>query len=209
MINTALLICFLGVAAFISGCTKDPVNNLTTSETQVYITDYDSSANFSSYKTFSVSDSVTVINNGYALKELNGADSAYISAAAKSMQQSGYVLVNANQNPDIAVNVSRIYTTTGIITYNDYLGYYGDYYDPYYWGYYGYGYGLPYAINVYDVTEGAMSIDLLDLKNAKANNKIVFLWTGVIRGEGIFDPTTAGVQVQALFAQSPYLKTTN
>jgi hypothetical protein len=48
---------------------------------------------------------------------------------------------------------------------------------------------------------------MLDLKNAAAKNKIEVIWTGLIRGSGIFDATTANSQVKALFNQSPYLKT--
>ena len=207
-ISGALLTCLLGGAAILSGCSKDPLSKLTNNETQIYITDRDSTINFSSYKTFSISDSVTVINNGQATRELNTTDSAYIVAAKKYMQQSGYVLVSSTQTPDIAVDVSRIYNTTGVISYADYGSYYGDYYDPYYWGYGGYGYDVPYAIE-YVETEGALSIDLLDLKDAATKKKIDFMWTGMIRGEAVFSATNADAQVQALFTQSPYLKTTN
>ena len=208
MIRGVLAVSLLGVAAVMTGCSKDPLTNLTTSETQIYITDRDSNANFSTYKTFAISDSVTVINNGQAVKEINTTDSAYIVAVKKYMQQSGYVLVNSNQSPDIAVDVSRIYNTSGVISYADYGNYYGDYYDPYYWGYGGYGYYVPYSF-VYQVTEGALSVDLLDLKNAAGKKKIDFIWSGLIRGEAVFNANTADAQIQALFSQSPYLKTSN
>jgi len=54
-----------------------------------------------------------------------------------------------------------------------------------------------------------MSVDMLDLKNAAANKKINFIWTGLIRGEGIFSAANADAQVKALFSQSNYLKTSN
>jgi hypothetical protein len=203
-----LLTFLMGGVAILSGCSKDPLSKLTPEETQIYITDRDSTINFSSYKTFSISDSVTVINNGQGSKVLTPTDSAYIVAVKKYMQQSGYVLVGATQTPDIAVDVSRIYNTTNVISYVDYGNYFNEYYDPYYYGYGGYGYDIPYAIE-YHATEGALSVDLLDLKNAATKKKIDFMWTGVIRGESIFSATNADAQVQALFSQSPYLKTTN
>jgi hypothetical protein len=123
------------------------------------------------------------------------------------MQQRGYIKVSRDQNPDIAVNVDRIYnTSTGLIDYNDYWDYYGGYWDPGYWGYYGYDYYVPYSYGVYQVTEGLMSIDLFDLKNAAHDNKINLIWNGLVRGEGIFDASTADSSVQALFNQSTYLK---
>ncbi|HWB26634.1 MAG TPA: DUF4136 domain-containing protein [Chitinophagaceae bacterium] len=207
MKSSALITALLGGAVWLSGCSKDALNNLSQDETRIYITDRDSSVNFSNYKTFSVSDSVAVIHDQQSNMELTASDSAYIVAVKKYMQQRGYVLVNRNQNPDIGINVSRVYSTTGVINYYDYSDYYGGYYDPYYWGYYDYGYYMPYAYDVYQITEGAMSVDMLDLKDASGNKTINFIWTGLIRGEGIFSAGNADSQVKALFDQSSYLKT--
>ncbi len=207
MMSRTLIAALLGVAAFFSSCSKEPLNNLTQAETQIYITDRDSTVNFASYKTYSISDSVSVIYDNHSGKALTASDSAYIVSVKTLMQQRGYTLVSREQNPDIGIDVSRIYSTTGVISYNDYSDYYGGYYDPYYWGYSNYGYYMPYAYEVYQVTEGALSVDMLDLKNAAANKKIDFIWTGLVRGEGIFNPDNAGAQVKALFDQSTYLKT--
>lgn len=209
MMSSALITALLGVAVLSSSCSKEPLNNLSEEETRIYITDHDSSVNFSSYKTYSISDSVAVINDNHSTKERTAVDSAYIVAVKKYMQQNGYILVNKNQNPDIGVDVSRIYNTTGVISYYDYSDYYGGYYDPYYWGYGGYGYYMPYGYDVYQITEGAISVDMLDLKNAASHQKINFLWTGLIRGEGIFGVGNADAQVKALFDQSTYLKISN
>ncbi|HEY5371734.1 MAG TPA: DUF4136 domain-containing protein [Hanamia sp.] len=205
------LIMLLGLAcmSFIyTGCTKEPLNNLSDEESRIYITDHDSSVNFTNYKTFSISDSVAVIDNGQMTKHLDGVDSAYISAVTKYMEQYGYTLVSNEQNPDVGVDVNRIISTsTGVISYGDYWGSYDSYWDPYYWGYPGYGYYVPYAYSVYQIKEGAISVDMLDLKNALQDKKINVIWTGLIRGSGIFYPTVADSQVKALFDLSPYLKT--
>lgn len=203
-----LLSALAGLSILYTGCTKQPLNNLTTDESRIYITDHDSTINFANFKTFSISDSVAVIQNGGSSKELNSVDSAYINSVTKYMEQAGYTLVSNKQNPDLGVNVNRIIsTTTGVISYGDYWGDYGGYWDPYYWGYSGYGYYIPYAYSVYQINEGAISIDVLDLKDAEANKKIDVVWTGLIRGSGIFNANTADGQIQALFNQSPYLKT--
>jgi hypothetical protein len=203
---------WLSIVAFItifSSCSKDPLSNLSEEESRIYITNYDSTANFSSFKTYSISDSVVVNNNGQVSRQSNSQDQAFISAVKSEMQARGYTLVSKTSNPDIGINVNRIYnTSTGVVAYRDYYDYnYGSYYDPYYWGYPGYGYYTPYSYATYSVKEGALSVDMLDLKNAAAKNKIEVIWTGLIRGSGIFDATTAGSQVKALFNQSPYLKT--
>ena len=202
-----LLTGLLGASAFFTACTKDPLNQLTPEESRIYITSFDSSAVFTSYKTYSIADSVTVIDNGVAKKTTTAADLAYIAAVDRNMQQRGYIKVDRNQDPDIAINVSRIYNTqTGLIDYTDYWDYYGGYWDPGYWGYPGYDYYVPYAYGVYQVTEGLMSIDMFDLKNAAAHgDKLNLLWNGLVRGEGIFNANVADSAVQALFNQSTYL----
>src|SRR3954452_22995821 len=202
-----LLTGLLGASAFFFACTKDPLNHLNPEESRIYVTSYDSSAVFSSYKTYSIADSVTVVDNG-ATKEINDADAAYIAAVDRNMQQRGYVKVSRTQNPDIAINVSRIYnTSTGLVDYTDYWDYYGGYWDPGYWGDPGYGYYVPYTYGVYQVTEGLMSIDMFDLKNAAAHgDKLNLLWNGLVRGEGIFSANVADTAVQELFNQSTYLR---
>lgn len=203
----------LAAAAFIlslGACQKDAVSNLSTEESRIYITDHDSTVSFSSFKTYSISDSIAVIDGNQSTKQLDDADAAYITAVKKYMDGMGYTLVAKNANPDLGVDISHIVnTSTGVVSYPDYWGNYNSYYDPYYWGYGGYDYYVPYSYDVYTVREGALSIDLLDLKNAASTNKINLVWTGVIRGEGIFDASTADSQVMALFDQSSYLKTNN
>ena len=86
-----LLTGLLGLSALITGCTKDPLHHLSAEESRIYVTSFDSSVIFSSYKTYSIADSVGVIDNGHATKERAESDQAYIDAVNKYMQQRGYV----------------------------------------------------------------------------------------------------------------------
>ena len=196
--------------AILSGCAKDPLNNLTEEESRIYITNRDSTVNFASYKTYSISDSVYVIdNNTLASRENTNWDQSALAAVRNAMEQKGYIRVSPRQSPDLGINVSRLYnTTTNVVDFSDYYGGYGGYYDPYYWGYSGYGYNFPPVYGLVENTEAAFSIDLLDLKNAQANNAIKGIWNGLIRGSGIFNSNTISSQVKALFDQSPYIHTT-
>ncbi len=196
--------------AILSGCAKDPLNNLTEEESRIYITNRDSTVNFASYKTYSISDSVYVIdNNTLASRENTNWDQSALAAVRNAMEQKGYIRVSPGQSPDLGINVSRLYnTTTNVVDFSDYYGGYGGYYDPYYWGYSGYGYNFPPVYGLVENTEAAFSIDLLDLKNAQANNAIKGIWNGLIRGSGIFNSNTISSQVKALFDQSPYIHTT-
>lgn len=200
------LMCFLLPLAF--GCKKEPLDNMTDEESRIYITDHDSTVNFNDFKTFSISDSVALIQNGKKEMQLNDADAAYIQAVKNQMQALGYTLVARDANPDLGITVNRIISTSsGVISTGSYWDFYDTYWDPFYWGYPGYGYYLPYSYAVYQVREGAVSVDMVDLKDATENKKLDVVWTGLIRGSGIYNASTAQSQVSALFDQSPYLKT--
>jgi hypothetical protein len=202
----------LGTAVLLlaTSCRKDVLNNLTDSEARVYITQHDSTKSFSNYTTFRVADSVSVIQNGDAAGRMRTAyDSTLINAVRTAMVQRGFQLqTNPAIRPDIGVNVTRISNSyTGVVSYGGYWGDYLSYWDPYYWGYGGYGYNFPYTFGTYSYREGAVSIDMLDLKNPNtANNSISTIWTGLGRGTGIF--TTANVPeiVDNLFNQATYLR---
>jgi len=194
----------------LTSCKKDVVKNLQGDEGQIYITKHNDSVNFGSFRTFSIADSVAVIsNNQLQGKVLTDVDAAYINAVKTRLVQRGYTQVSRNQNPDLGITISRIYnTSTGVFDYGSYWDpYYGSYWDPYYWGYGGYGYYFPsYYLGTYSITEGAMSIDIFNLRDAKQTNKISGIWNGLVRGSGVFSTSAAANGVQALFDQSTYFK---
>ena len=206
MIGLSLLL-FVTIFA-VSSCAKDPLSNMTEEESRIYITNRDSTASFNLYKTYSIVDSVALIdNNRLTGKEATSWDRQVIDAVQNAMNARGYVKVGRTQNPDLGINISRVYnTTTNLVDLSGYYGSYGGYYDPYYWGYSGYDYYFP-TYGYYQSTEAALSIDILDLKNASGSQTIKGVWSGVVRGEGIFRGSNVLSQVQALFDQSPYLKT--
>ena len=208
MRNTFLTIGIAAAIISMSACTKQPLNHLTDDESRLYISNHDDSVSFNAFKTFSIADSVAVIsNNRLRGKALTDVDSAYINAVKQQMIQKGYTLVANNQSPDLGVDVSRIYNTyTGVVDYSGYGGDYYGYWDPYYWGFPGYGYYFP-SYGVYQVSEGALEVDILDLKDASADKQIKDIWSGLIRGTGVFDVANAQSGVQSLFDQSSYLKT--
>ena len=208
---TGLIIFSLVLVAF-SACRKDPLKNLTNEESRIYITNYDTAARFETYQTFSIEDSVSVIQDNQSMgKQLGAFETNVIDAVRQNMKSRGYTEVDKSAGPDLAINISRVTnTSTGVFSYPDYWGDYGGFYDPFYWGYPGYGYYAPYIIGVYTIQNGGLEIDLLDLKNAAANgNKIQVLWTGLARGEQVFHPDNADAEVKALFDQSAYLNSNN
>ncbi|HEX2607119.1 MAG TPA: DUF4136 domain-containing protein [Flavisolibacter sp.] len=203
-----LLWCLPALCFFMTNCTKEPLDNLTEEESRIYITNYDTAAHFNNYRTFSISDSVAVIqNNQLQGREQRSIDVQYVNALVAALQSRGYTRVGRDQNPDLGIAISRVTNTSSShISYSDYGGYYGSYWDPYYWDYPGYDYYFPTYYGVYQSNETSLMIDAFDLKNSEQNNQIRDVWSGMIRGSGIFNSATAESQVNALFQQSPYFK---
>lgn len=191
----------------LTSCTKDVVKNLEADEKPLYITHADSTTGFSAYSTFSLADSVAVINNNQLIERVRtDYDAAFINAIAAEMQSRGFTRVSHDASPDLGLSISRIYNDySGIIDYSDYWGGYGDYWDPYYWGYGGYDYYFPPVYGIYTVTEGGVAIDMFDLKNAATRNQLRQLWSGLVRGTGTFNIARADAHAKALFQQSPYI----
>ncbi len=205
-----LLLCVSALSLFLVQCTKEPLDNLTQEESRIYVTNYDTTANFAAYKTFKIADSVANIeNNRLQNKTLDATDAQLIAAVREALVQRGFTPVTGNAVPDLGVTVSTITNTaTHLVNYTDYSGYYGGYWDPFYWGYSDYAYYFPTYYGIYETGETALSFDVIDLKNAvQNNNKLNVVWSGLIRGSGIFSGAAISNQVAALFAQSPYLQT--
>jgi hypothetical protein len=197
-----------------AACQKDPMKNLTASESRIYITNHDSTVNFSEFKTFSIADSVGVIEDNQGIGKSNDDfDINVIAKVREHLESRGFTEVSRDDSPDLGITVTRIYSNyTGIVSYPGYWGGYGGFYDPYYWGYGGYSYYDPiyYGPNyysTYQVTQGALAIDILNLKDAKDDNTIRPVWSALSRGSQVFNPATAEIQVNAFFEQSPYLVT--
>jgi len=202
-----ILLIFATMAA---SCRKDAIKNLDSKEGIVYVTDHDSSVNFSNYLSFRIADSVSVIRDGQLVsRENNSYENGLITSFAQALTQRGFHLeTNPAVKPDIGINITKLVTNqTGVVSYYDYWGGYNSYWDPYYWGYGGYDYYFPYAIGTYTFQEAALSIDMLDLKNPDTGgNKLHSVWTGLVYGSGIFNSNNISDLVQNLFSQSPYLQ---
>jgi hypothetical protein len=196
----------LGLVVALSSCSKDPLKDMTDEESRIYITNRADSTDFTSYKTFSVTDSVAVAtSDGGQMRALTDYDKKLIADVAAQLTARGYTQVSVEAKPDLAVNLTRIDNSYTSIVYDaGYWDDFGGYYDPYYWGYPGYGYYWPSYYAVYQ-RERLTSIDLIDLRNPK-NNKLEAVWNAMFRGSGVWDVNNVDSMTTAVFAQSAYLK---
>jgi hypothetical protein len=132
--------------------------------------DYDTSVDFSQYKTYGYYSPLGVENPNYS--SLLG--QMFRDAIDAQMKPRGYVI---SSNPDLLINVSaQLEDKTKVRTYSDpmygggYYGYRGGMYDP--WG--GYGHGTSTHVSQY--TEGTVNIDMVDIDQKR------MVWEGVAIG---------------------------
>ncbi|WP_341835199.1 DUF4136 domain-containing protein [Chitinophaga pollutisoli] len=199
-------------AVLFSSCRKEPLDDMTAEESRIYVTNYDEQADFTTFKTFSIVDSVAVISNREgSKKELTQYDQQLLAQLKSQMQGRGYTLVDKAAKPDIAMNVSRIDNTSTSIGYNPgYWSGWPGYWDAGYWGYPGWNYWFPSYYSVFRYNEKSVAIDLVDLKNAKeGSNQLTAVWNAMLRGTGVWNSNNLDAMVKALFDQSQYLKATN
>lgn len=203
--TTYLRLLFLLLPLLFAACRKEPLNYLSEEEQRIYMTSYDKAASFGSYRSFSIADRVVVVDNGGSRQQSTLADQALMQALANGLQSRGFRTAALSANPDLGVQITHIIrTTTGFVTGPDYWGFW----DPGFWGAGawnpGFGWGPGWTVMPYEVREGMLAIDLIDLKS---NNRLRVLWNALVRGPGLFDANEAADIVSNLLQQSPYLKT--
>jgi len=179
-------------------------------------TSYDTTADFSSYITYAIpTDTIGFYSNASSDTIITARDSdlprLVIDQIKSNMNDRGYTLLRKNENPDLGVSISIVndFDVFQQVVYGGYGGYgYGYGYGYYYPSYYGYGgYAYPY-VNTYTSNTGVLLIDVMDLKNKAANNKVKGIWTAnmgdVYSTINLTKETREGID-QA-FRQSPYFK---
>jgi hypothetical protein len=180
-------------------CRKEPTRQLTDAESRIYITNKTTGTNFGALVTFAVRDSVLNVDGDNATYQRNNVDIAFINAVRENMRARGYTEVTRLQSPNIGIQVTRItQTSSGTIIWGG-GGWWG--------GGWGWGWGPPVWGGVtFEVREGMLAVDMYDLSKAAVENRVYVIWSGLIRGRGIFEINNTQPQINQLFEQSPYIK---
>jgi hypothetical protein len=188
------------LAAMSWSCAPDALQDLTPEDSQVFITNYQKSANFRNYQTFSLADSVYLLQNQRTGVSTLPLDFRILGRVADNLTKRGYKRILRSEKPDLGVNVIRISETQSGVVAN---------YNPWnsYWGYGGGGgFYYPPTYSYYESTETYWYIEIVDLKNAVSGQQPSIIWNAQIRGSGIFDESTLASVVENVFTQSTYLK---
>ncbi|MEI7725627.1 MAG: DUF4136 domain-containing protein [Bacteroidota bacterium] len=191
------LILGLGLVFTIS-CTKYPPSSDRLLEDLAVLTQYDTKVDFNSYRTYSLAGSIMKVTDKDTVAMTGQTADAVLAQIDLNMKARGFVKIAATATPDLGIQVLYFQNTTVYTYYYDWWGYYYPYY-PYYPVYYS------------SYTTGMANIELLDLKNADATQRIAIRWNAFIRGLLTGSHTTGEItgRVDQAFIQTPQLKTTN
>ena len=203
-LNTALALTLINY-----GCIKEPdYDKLSTN--LVVATISDSAADFGSFKTYYISDSVAVVNSTIVDTVLKNENTQkLVDAIKQNMSARGYVFTAKAAVPDLGLMLGIAKNTYVGVVYSGWWDAYYGWWDPWYWGWY-YPYYYPYA-TYYSVTTGSLIMTMADLKNAQANQSLRVVWTGFGAG-AIGDNLAANVDrgvdaINQAFLQSPLITT--
>lgn len=190
------------------GCRKTPDFDQLSYEFFVS-TNLDKTADFGSYKTFYISDTIAYISDKINSDSLLvGVEAEQLTGAVKdNMAAHGYTLVDRDDRPDLGLTLTAVKNLNVVVS--AYPGWWDWWYGGCYWYYWCYGYYYPWT-TVYTYTTGTVILNMYDLKNADENQQLKGIWNTVGLG-ALGTGTTANIQkgVDAInqgFLQSPYLK---
>lgn len=196
----------VSLALFMSSCYPEGAD--TVEDYDVAITNYDKGADFSSFSTFAIPDTIVYFANDKNAKLDHQFDEQIIQVVTDNFIKRGYSKV---ENPETA---SFIVTVSAFSNVN-YSYYIDNWYNNWnwYWGWWPGGVFNPYypwyPVSVYAYQSGSVVIDMIST-TARSDNKVNVIWSGI--ADGLLQGTQQSIinrvntQLNQCFIQSPYLK---
>lgn len=203
----------LMTAAVFASCEKEADSDQLDNKFVVY-TNYDKSANFGSFSTYYLPDSILIIGDKQEAEYWQDENAQkIITAYATNMDSRGYVRTYNKEEANFGLQVSYVKSTYYVTNYGQpewwwgYPGYWGT---PY-WGNWGDWY-YPYAVT-YSYSTGSFLTELLNLEAPQGQTeKLPVLWTaymsGLLSGSTSVNVNLAVQAVNQAFTQSTYLQAT-
>ncbi len=192
-----------------SSCYED--YGLTTADYDTQFTHYAAGTNFQMYKYFVMPDTIVHLYDTTKTDPLKSArkfDSQILSLTASNLEARGYQRITMQDTAGksgvtLVCLLGQFSSTYTGYYYTYWYGYWGWYWPGYYPGYYPPAYG-----GTYEYTTGTNVTELVDLGQTKQQQKIVPVWTGIIKGL-TGSTSTAGSRItngiNKIFEISPYL----
>ena len=167
----------------LTGCAWGP-GTLDETQDQILTVAYKSpTADFSTFKTFAITDSILVISGVNSKERVKDSESDMIlQTVTDNMVAQGYTQVAVGTDgTDLVVDLSYLESTTT----NVYPGYWGDWdwwwdwYNPLYPWYPYYPSYIPTIVSSYST--GTLFIDVADIVNSTTEEKVPVVWHGIVR----------------------------
>ena len=175
-----VLIAFVG--ALVSACSWGPGGLDETRDQILTIAHKTDAVDFTKFSSFAITDSITVVNDGMKVRLSDATANLIIAQVVRNMNLYDYTQVQADENPDLLVDLAYIQKTN---TYM-YPGYWSDWdwwwdwngypwwgWDPYY------PYQMPAFVSSY--TTGSIVIEVADVVNVATESTVPVVWHGLVR----------------------------
>lgn len=214
--NILILMVLAGAAAV--SCQKFPTAVDADGEFLVS-TSYDKETDFSKYSTFTVADSVLVLDSYFRCDTVKTSfTDRLVEKFRQKMEERGYTYVPAEDirdendpaEADLAIQLTYVGDTDYYVDYVDsywWLDYPG-YWSSYYWGSWGGGWYYPYPV-IYQFSTHSLMVDMADLTSAEGEDeKLTVVWSCMINGEAGYanvDYRRFLTAIDQAFAQSQYI----
>lgn len=195
-------------AQFIVSCYPEGADKI--EDYDVAMTNYDKSADFGAFTTFSIADTIVYFSNDKESTLSHQFDEQIVNLVTKNFEDRGYVEVDTTENPSFVVTISA-FSNTNYAYYIDnwynnwswYWGWWGGPFNPYYpW----------YPVSVYSYRSGSVVIDMISTAS-RADDKVNVVWTGIadglLQGSNSFILNRLDKEINQCFIQSPYLQKSN
>lgn len=199
------------LAVLASSCEKEPDFNKLDSDYVVY-TDYSADADFGSYKTYFMPDSI--LEAGSSNKATYWSDEnalQLIGEIESKMNERGYQRLGKEEkdNAELGLQVTYVAETNRVITGG---GYYGGWWDYGFWGPWWDSWYYSYPIS-YSYDTGTIIMELIDLTKKDVNstsNRLSVIWYANAQGYR-YSSQRANMQlmlnaIDQAFEQSQYIK---
>lgn len=203
------LIFFIAAVLLVAGCYKEPNTDQLSSDF-IVLTNYDSSAVFTNYKTFVLPPYVGLISNNSSDTILDPQYGDQILNAVKTnLEARGYTELQNDKTADLGVGVTALKEVTVVVGWypGSWWGYPG--WGGCYWYYCGWYPSYPAYYPTYAYKTGSVVVELVDLKNiSRAENKLNVIWTnwnGGALGSAASNLENALNSIDQAFIQSPYI----
>ena len=137
---------------------------------------------FTKFSSFAITDSITVVNDGMKVRLNDATANLIIAQVVRNMNLYGYTQVQADENPDLLVDLSYIQRTN---TYM-YPGYWSDWdwwWDSFDYPWYGWDTFYPYPMPNFtgSYTTGSLVIEVADVVSVATESSVPIVWHGLVR----------------------------